>query len=30
MEHLNLDDYNPDDYDEYLSNNMETTHPAVT
>ena len=30
MEHLNLDDYNSDDYDEYLSDNMETTPPAVT
>ena len=28
MERLNLDDYNSDDYDEYLSDNMETT-PAV-
>ena len=30
MEHLNLDDYNSDDYDEFLSDNMETTPPAVT
>ena len=30
MEHLKLDDYNSDDYDEYLSDNMETTHPVVT
>ena len=30
MERLNLDDYNSDDYDEYLSDNMETTPPAVT
>ena len=30
MERLNLDDYNSDDYDEYLSNNMETTPLAVT
>ena len=29
MERLNLDDYNSDDYDEYLSDNMETT-PATT
>jgi hypothetical protein len=29
-ERLKLDDYNSDDYDEYLSNNMETTPPAVT
>ena len=28
-ERLNLDEYNSDDYDEYLSDNMETT-PAVT
>ena len=26
-EHLNLDDYNSDDFDEYLSDNMETTPP---
>ena len=25
MEHLNLDNYNSDDYDEYLSDNMETS-----
>jgi len=30
MECLNLDDYNSDDYDEYLSNNMETTPTAIT
>ena len=30
MEHLNLDDYNSDDYDEYLFDNMETTPPAIT
>ena len=30
MERLNIDDYNSDDYDEYLSNNMETTPPTVT
>ena len=30
MERLNLDDYNFDDFDEYLSNNMETTPPTVT
>jgi len=30
MERLNLDDYNSDDYDEYLSDNIETTPPAVT
>ena len=29
-ERLNLDDYNSDDYDEYLSDNKETTAPAVT
>jgi hypothetical protein len=29
-EHLNLDDYNSDGYDEYLSDNIETTPPAVT
>ena len=28
-EHLNLDDYNSDDFDEYLSDNMETTPPMV-
>ena len=27
---LNLDDYNSDDFDEYLSNNMETTPPTTT
>ena len=27
---LNLDDYNSDDFDEYLSNNMETTPPTIT
>jgi hypothetical protein len=30
MEHLNLDDYNYYDYDDYLSDNMETTPSAVT
>ena len=30
MERLNLDDYNSDDYDEYLFDNMETTPPAIT
>ena len=30
MERLNLDDYNSDDYDEYLSDNIETTPLAVT
>ena len=30
MERLNLDDYNSDDDDEYLSDNMETTPPTVT
>jgi hypothetical protein len=29
IEHLNLDDYNSDDFDEYLSDNMETT-PTIT
>ena len=29
MERLNLDDYNSDDFDEYLSDNMETT-PTIT
>ena len=29
-ERLNLDDYNSDDFDEYLSDNMETTPPAIT
>ena len=28
-EHLNLDDYNSDDFDEYLSDNMETTPPTI-
>ena len=28
-ERLNLDDYNSDDFDEYLSNNMETTLPTI-
>ena len=27
---LNLDDYNFDDFDEYLSDNMETTPPTIT
>jgi len=30
MERLNLDDYNSDDYDEYLFDNMETTPMAIT
>ena len=30
MERLNLDDYNSDDFDEYLSDNMETTPPIIT
>ena len=29
-ERLNLDDYNSDDFNEYLSNNMETTPPTIT
>ena len=29
-ERLNLDDYNSDDFDEYLSDNMETTPPTIT
>ena len=29
MERLNLDDYNSDDYDIYLSDNMETTHAVA-
>ena len=29
-ERLNLDDYNSNDFDEYLSDNMETTPPAIT
>jgi hypothetical protein len=29
-ERLNLDDYNSDDYDEYLSKNMKTTPSTVT
>ena len=29
MEHLNLDDYNSDDFDKYLSDNMETT-PTIS
>ena len=29
-ERLNLDDYNSNDFDEYLSDNMETTPPTVT
>ena len=29
-EHLNLVDYNSDDFDKYLSDNMETTPPTVT
>ena len=27
---LNLDDYNSNDFDEYLSDNMETTPPTIT
>ena len=27
---LNLNDYNSDDFDEYLSDNMETTPPTIT
>ena len=27
---LNLDDYNSDDFDEYLSDNVETTPPTIT
>ena len=27
---LNLNDYNSDDFDEYLSDNMETTPPKIT
>ena len=29
-ERLNLDDYNSGDFDEYLSDNMETTPPTIT
>jgi len=29
-ERVNLDDYNSDDFDEYHSDNMETTPPAIT
>ena len=29
-EHLNLDDYNSDDFNEYLSDNTETTPPTIT
>ena len=29
-EHLHLDDYNSDDFDKYLSDNMETTPPTIT
>ena len=29
-ERLNLDDYNSDDFDEYLSDNIETTPPTIT
>ena len=29
-ERLNLDDYNSEDFDEYLSDNMETTPPTIT
>jgi hypothetical protein len=30
MEHLNLNDYNSDDFNEYLDDNMETTPPTIT
>ena len=30
MERLNLDDYNSDDFNKYLSDNMETTPPTIT
>jgi len=30
MERVNLDDYNSDDYDEYLFDNMEATPTAIT
>ena len=30
MERLNLDDYNSDDLDEHLFDNMETTPPTIT
>ena len=29
-ERLNLNDYNSDDFNEYLSENMETTPPTIT
>ena len=29
-ERLNLDDYNSDDFDQYISDNMETTLPTIT
>ena len=29
-ERLNLNDYNSDDFNEYLSDNMETTPPTIT
>ena len=29
-ERLNLDDYNSDDFDEYLSDNMKVTPSAIT
>ena len=29
-EHINLNDYNSDDFDEYLSDSMETTPPTIT
>ena len=29
-EHLNLDDYNSDDFNEYLSDNKETNPPTIT
>ena len=28
--HLNLNDYNSDDFNEYFSDNMETTPPTIT
>ena len=30
MERVNLDDYHSDDFDEYLSDNMETIPVAIT
>jgi len=29
-ERINLDDYNYDDFDKYLSDNMDTTPPTIT